>query len=589
MSPILSLCDGYRLDLSRYARTGLRVGIWASSGRGKSFGVGVLCEELLANGIPVIALDPEGELHTLRERFRVLVLGGARADLPLPSGERAAALALARVLEEGLGLVIDLSDQPTNRAQQEAALPFLERLWVLLSERRAPAALVVEEVHIFAPQSGASLTSDILHRFAKQGRKRGVLLAVASQRTQAVSKELMSQLNFPAIGGFEIERDYDAVKALVEGHTFEEFRALPAGEFFLPAAGRFERWRARLTAHGGDAPSWTDGAGSAPPPADSRLSALVDELRDALAQEIAHLAAPDPSAALRAEIRRLKQQLEQAEEARRTAEAEAGRLRVALQVAGVVKVVIQNEVAAQASHGPPRALARCPPARRPERPRRGGRATAHAGAARPIPARARAAAGRRVHEGRREAGSAVAPGSRHAGRGDARSARRQAHGERREDPRAPAIPPVGGARRPGREAARPRRGADRGGARRARRLAQPGRDPARRARARRARPRRLRVNPKQPPRAERGGRAPRAPARLTAQARPRARPAAPRSTPARFSSSSNASPERRSPAQETGPDRRFRRASALLCAEHRKRRDGPVSEAGDRRSSSSPG
>ncbi len=42
--------------------------------------------------------------------------------------------------------------------------------------------------------------------------------------------------------------------------------------------------------------------------------------------------------------------------------------------------------------------------------------------------------------------------------------------------------------------------------------------------------------------------------------------------------------ERRSPAQETGPDRRFRRGSALRCAEHRKRRGGPVSEAGDRRS-----
>lgn len=344
MSPILSLSDTFRLDLSDYARTGLRVGIWASSGRGKSFGVGVFCEELLAAGIPVVAIDPEGELYTLRERFRLAVLGGAHADLPLPSSERAAELALTRVLDEGLGLVIDLSDLPTSRAQQEAALPFLERLWALLSERRAPAALVVEEVHLFAPQSGTSLTSDILHRFAKQGRKRGVLLVVASQRTQAVSKELMSQLNFPAIGGFEIERDYDAVKSLLDGHTFEELRALPAGEFFFPAAGRFERWRARHTAHGGDAPSWTGEPGSAPRIADSTLSTLIDELRDALAQEAASVQAPDPSAALRAEIRRLKQQLEQADEARRAAEAEAERLRIALQVAGVVKVVIQNEI-----------------------------------------------------------------------------------------------------------------------------------------------------------------------------------------------------------------------------------------------------
>ncbi|WP_437741223.1 DUF87 domain-containing protein [Sorangium sp. So ce1504] len=365
MSPILSLCDGYQLDLSDYARTGLRVGIWASSGRGKSFGVGVLCEELLAAGIPVVAIDPEGELYTLRERFRVLVLGGAHADLPLPSGERAAEIALARVLDEGLGLIVDLSDQPTSRSQQEAALPFLERLWVLLSERRAPAAVVIEEVHIFAPQSGASLTSDILHRFAKQGRKRGVLLVVASQRTQAVSKELMSQLNFPAIGGFEIERDYDAVRALVDGHTFEEFRALPAGEFFLPAAGGFERWRARHTAHGGEAPSWTGEPGGVPRVADATLSTLLDELREALAAESASQQGPDPSAALRAEIRRLQQQLARADEARRAAEAEAGQLRTALQVAGVVKVVIQSEIVARVGHGE---VAQAPAAAAPRAP-----------------------------------------------------------------------------------------------------------------------------------------------------------------------------------------------------------------------------
>jgi hypothetical protein len=342
-TPTLALCEDLRLELADYARTGLRVGIWASSGRGKSFGVGVLCEELLAAGIPVIALDPEGEIFTLRERFRVLVLGGAHADLPLPTGEHAATLALTKALDEGLGLVLDLSDQPTSRSQQEAAYPFLERLWSLLSERRSPAALVVEEVHVFAPQSGSSLTSDILHRFAKQGRKRGVVLVTASQRTQAVSKELMSQLNFQAIGGFEIERDYDAVKAIVDGHSFEEFRALAVGEFYFSAVGRFCRWRSRHTTHGGDAPSWT-GATVRPRQPDSKLGTLIAELRSALAGEAEAARAPDPTRALRAEIRRLEQRLEQAEEARRGAEAQAERLRIALQVAGVVKVAVQNEV-----------------------------------------------------------------------------------------------------------------------------------------------------------------------------------------------------------------------------------------------------
>jgi len=343
ISPILTLCDDLSLSLADYARTGLRAGIWASSGRGKSFGVGVLCEELLAAGIPVIALDPEGEIFTLRERFRVLVLGGAHADLPLPTGDPAVTLALTKALDEGLGLVLDLSDRPTSRAQQEAAYPFLERLWSLLTERRAPAALVVEEVHVFAPQSGSSVTSDILHRFAKQGRKRGVVLVTASQRTQAVSKELMSQLNFQAIGGFEIERDYDAVKAMVDGHSFDEFRALPVGEFFFSSVARFGRWRQRHTTHGGDAPSWT-GEVDSPRRTDSKLGTLIDELRAALAHQAENVEVADPTRPLRAEIRRLERRLEQAEEAQRLAEAEADRLRTALQIAGVVKVVVQNEV-----------------------------------------------------------------------------------------------------------------------------------------------------------------------------------------------------------------------------------------------------
>jgi hypothetical protein len=341
--PTLTLCDDLTVSLADHARTGLRFGIWASSGRGKSFGVGVLVEELLAAGIPVVALDPEGELFTLRERFRVLVLGGAHADLPLPTGDAAITLALRKALDEGLGLVLDLSDRATSRAQQEAAYPFLERLWSLVTERRAPAALVVEEVHVFAPQSGSALTSDILHRFAKQGRKRGIILATASQRTQAVSKELMSQLNFQAIGGFEIERDYDAVKAIVDGHPFEEFRALPVGEFFFAAVNRFGRFRDRHTPHGGDAPSFAGEIAAVRRP-DAELGTLLDELRAALAQEAIVAPAVDPTRALRAEIRRLEQRLEHAEEARVRAEAETERLRIALQVAGVIKVVITNEV-----------------------------------------------------------------------------------------------------------------------------------------------------------------------------------------------------------------------------------------------------
>lgn len=360
LTPILRICQEYSLDLTRYARTGLRVGIWASSGRGKSFGVGVFCEELLAASIPVVAIDPEGELFTLRERFRILVVGGEHGDLPLPFGRGGVRFALERALGEGIGLVIDLSDRATNKAQQEAARPWLEEMWVLMSERRAPAALVVEEVHIFAPQSGPSVTADIMQRFAKQGRKRGVVLVAASQRTQAVSKEFMSQLNFPAIGGFETERDYEAVRFAVDGHGFDSFRNLEPGQFYLPAAGGFHRWRDRLTSHGGDAPTWEPDTTSLTDTRDEELDALVEQLRAAFDAEAPESDGPDPVAVAQARIRQLERDLKQAHQEREEALEEAKKLQIALQVAGLIKVVVQQEVIARAQGGqlvPPPATA----------------------------------------------------------------------------------------------------------------------------------------------------------------------------------------------------------------------------------------
>jgi uncharacterized protein len=355
MNPVLSICEGYHLDMTDYARTGLRVGIWASSGRGKSFGVGVLCEELLGAGIPVIAIDPEGELHTLREQFRVLVLGGEQGDLPLPPSPAGVRFALERALEGGIGLVVDLSEKPSSRAQQEIAKPWFETLWVLLSERRMPAALVVEEVHIFAPQSGSAITADIMQRFAKQGRKRGAILVAASQRTQAVSKEFMSQLNFSCIGGFETERDYEAVKAVVDGHTFDEFRALEPGNFYLSSPGTFDRWRLRRTSHGGDSPTWDPSQAQNTASRDSALDDLVEQLRAAFAEEEGPEQASPAAAADRARIKALEQDLniaqkQLAEAKRDLTEAldEANRLRIALQVAGTIKVLITQEVIATA-------------------------------------------------------------------------------------------------------------------------------------------------------------------------------------------------------------------------------------------------
>ncbi len=234
-----------------------------------------------------------------------------------------------------------------------------------MSERRAPAALIVEEVHIFAPQSGSATTADMMQRFAKQGRKRGAILVAASQRTQAVSKEFMSQLNFSAIGGFETERDYDAIKAVVGGHPFDEFRTLETGRFYLSAAREFYRWRPRRTSHGGDAPTWSPAEGAGEQSRDSEMDSLVEQLRAAFAHEEeaeGDSAETESSAADRARIRSLEHELTSAQQELAEARDEVNRLNIALKVTGAIKVVIQQEVIALAPALPAPAVAAQSPA-----------------------------------------------------------------------------------------------------------------------------------------------------------------------------------------------------------------------------------
>lgn len=326
-APVLHLADDLVLDLGAYASTGWRAGVWASSGRGKSYAVGVIVEELLDAHIPVVVIDPEGEFWTLREGYRTVVVGGPRGDLPLCGACPAVREILEVALGQDLALVVDLSDLAANAAQQEAARPFLEELFVLLGRERRTAGVVVEEAHVFAPQFGSASTAEIMSRLAKQGRKRGVLLVAASQRTQAVSKEFMSQLNFPMLGGFDEKLDFDAVKHHAAGWTFRELNGLPVGMFWFPRLGEFHRIRARRVTHGGDTPDLGGEVVLRGVVADGDLEAVVARLAEAVGRARAE------EEAERGEVARLRRRVEELEAELAEKAREVERLQVALRVA----------------------------------------------------------------------------------------------------------------------------------------------------------------------------------------------------------------------------------------------------------------
>jgi len=102
-------------------------GILAQRRKGKSYTASVIAEEMVAAGIPFVALDPTGAWWGLRAGadgkgagLSVVILGGQHGDLPL---ERGAGRFVADLVVEHPGFyVIDFSLFPSAAAEPTASL-----------------------------------------------------------------------------------------------------------------------------------------------------------------------------------------------------------------------------------------------------------------------------------------------------------------------------------------------------------------------------------------------------------------------------------------------------------------------------------
>lgn len=324
MSIGIRISTSYSINLAGYAKTGFRAGIWASSGRGKSYAVGVMAEEFLEAGFPVVIIDPEGEFWTFREKYRTLVIGGSHGDIPYTNSRNAVKEILKAAITQKLALIFDLSDSVSNASQQKLALPVLEELFLLMTKEKKNVGLFIEEVQIFAPQSATAVTSEIMTRIAKQGRKRGILLVVASQRTQAVSKEFMSQLNFPIIGGFEEKLDYEAVKHHAGGKNFNDLYNLPVGTFWFPRLNACYQIRRRRVTHGGDTPAIGEEIRLVKTVKDDKLDKVIEKLAELVTK------AAKAEEEEKSEVSQLRQQVKKLEALLADKEREIEHLQIAL-------------------------------------------------------------------------------------------------------------------------------------------------------------------------------------------------------------------------------------------------------------------
>jgi uncharacterized protein len=229
-----------------------RTCVIGASGSGKSYAVGVICEELCKNFVPFAIVDTEGEHSGLKEKYEVVVVGDdAAADLQWSSVDLAQ---LARQAPDIAPLVLDLSETENPK---EKVGELLSGIYAEVERRRTPYLLIVEEADRFVPQNGERLP--IFGEVARRGRKRGVGLMVCTQRPSLVDKNILSQCGNQLIGKLVIKNDLQAVAQFFSGHELpKHLTTMEPGRFFamggLSPAPRAITIRRRDTNYRGTTP-----------------------------------------------------------------------------------------------------------------------------------------------------------------------------------------------------------------------------------------------------------------------------------------------------------------------------------------------
>ncbi|MDD5417264.1 MAG: DUF87 domain-containing protein [Candidatus Nanoarchaeia archaeon] len=232
-----------------------RTCILAQSGGGKSYGMGVICEELCRQGLGFAVIDTEGEYSSLKQKFDVVWVGNSKeCDITL---DKINFDDFSRkAMMSNMAVIFDVSDAMDLMSVVDKICSSLYRT---ASELKLPYLLIIEEADKFAPQRNGKVVGS-LNEIARRGRKRGLGLLIASQRPAFVNKDVLSQCNNQFIGKLTIQNDLNAVRQFF--NVREELLKLPDLNYEFFAMGSIVngkdtlfKFKKRETKHGGLTPS----------------------------------------------------------------------------------------------------------------------------------------------------------------------------------------------------------------------------------------------------------------------------------------------------------------------------------------------
>lgn len=217
------------IDLPRLLET--RMLVQANSGGGKSYCIRRILEQT-AGHVQQLVIDPEGEFATLREKHDYVI--AAPHDGDALAHPKTAQLLARRLLETGVSAILDIYDLKAHERQAFVRL-FCEALVNAPKTLWQPCLVVLDEAHVFCPESTKAEAAGAVIDLATRGRKRGFALVAATQRLAKLNKDAAAELLNKLVGrtGLDVDVKRAADELGMTAKTaMEELRPLDPGQFF---------------------------------------------------------------------------------------------------------------------------------------------------------------------------------------------------------------------------------------------------------------------------------------------------------------------------------------------------------------------
>jgi len=321
---------------------GLRVGVFANPGAGKSYTVALLVEQWLDQGGTVVIFEPRAEWHTIKQKYPAQVVGGPfNQDVPLVDSEPS--LYARVVIEQGVSMVFYTGDVEDEEKLVEFTTKFIQQVLRLQEKHHRPLLLVVEETQEYAPRSpsGHIASPWVYNRMIKafkdcfsQGRKLNICPVAISQRPQEVNFTIRQLANLVWFGGFSAQD-----VGYLDKEVFTHFRkngvdvkaqdllGIGRGEWLVIVGKRTHRvtvTEKRKTPHGADTPTL-----DYVQPVGEEVQRAVSELGEQLKEMLEKRAAEE------SELEKMKRRLREVEKEKADLE---GRLKTGMDL----RALLQN-------------------------------------------------------------------------------------------------------------------------------------------------------------------------------------------------------------------------------------------------------